>query len=211
MADSPAHSGLNTTGLILAGGQGLRMGGADKGLQLLNGQPLVAHVHARLLPQVGRVMISANRNTQQYAAFAPVVADAVAGFVGPLAGVQAGLAACTTPYLLVVPCDAPLLPLNLAHKLLQTLEAAHAPAAFAQVRDAMRPQPVFCLLHTHLQETVATALAPPLSTQVRRGSMLDFLLRVGAAPCMFEDVQAFANINDAQMLAGFERTTRVDQ
>jgi molybdenum cofactor guanylyltransferase len=195
------------TGLILAGGQGLRMGGVDKGLQLLHSKPLVAHVHARLASQVGAVMISANRNAQQYAAYAPVMADAVEGFAGPLAGVQAGLAVCATPYLLVVPCDAPCLPLDLAQRLLHTLEAGQARAAYVQVQEhegeKAQAHPVFCLLQTRLKDAVAAVLAPQISANARRGSMLDFLQSMDAVPCVFKDAQAFTNLNDIQALKRF--------
>ncbi|MEF9943800.1 MAG: NTP transferase domain-containing protein, partial [Burkholderiaceae bacterium] len=86
------------TGLILAGGQGRRMGGVDKGLQLLQGRAMVAHVIDRLRPQVGQILINANQNLARYAEFhCPVVSDAIGGFAGPLAGLHAGLQAATTP------------------------------------------------------------------------------------------------------------------
>jgi molybdopterin-guanine dinucleotide biosynthesis protein A len=92
------ETGRQVTGLILAGGEGRRMGGADKGLLSYQGRPLVAHVLARLAPQVAGVLISANRNLDEYRAFGhEVLPDATDVRVGPLAGLQAGLAACPTP------------------------------------------------------------------------------------------------------------------
>ncbi|MGC7405224.1 molybdenum cofactor guanylyltransferase MobA [Pandoraea pneumonica] len=106
------------TGLILAGGRGQRMGGRDKGLQLYDGRPLAAHVLARLAPQVGTVLISANRNHATYAALgADVISDETQDFAGPLAGMLSGLRAAKTEYVLVVPCDSPLLPDDLAVRL----------------------------------------------------------------------------------------------
>ena len=88
------------TGLVLAGGLGRRMGRIDKGLALLDGQPMVTRVLERFRPQVGPLIINANQNLDDYARFGlPVVCDRVEGFAGPLAGLEAGLAACTTPYL----------------------------------------------------------------------------------------------------------------
>ncbi|WP_077035355.1 molybdenum cofactor guanylyltransferase MobA [Pelomonas sp. KK5] len=133
------------TGLILAGGRGSRMGGVDKGLQLLDGRPLVEHVLARLRPQVGALLINANRHADEYGRYGcRVVADADASFAGPLAGMLAGLRAAGTEWLLAVPCDAPLLPPDLAARL-----ATEADVAVPEGPDG-RLQPVFCLLRTRL-------------------------------------------------------------
>jgi molybdopterin-guanine dinucleotide biosynthesis protein A len=146
---------LDITGLVLAGGRGLRMGGADKGLQGFQGTPLALHALQRLRPQVGHVLINANRHADAYSALgAPVVADASADFAGPMAGVLAGLAHCATPWLLVVPCDAPWFPLDLASRLAAAAAREGAKAAVAQNRDAQgqpQLQPVFCLVHASLQ------------------------------------------------------------
>ena len=152
------------TGLVLAGGQGQRMGGVDKGLQLWAGQPLAQHALQRLAPQVGPLLLSANRNLPAYRALAAplqarIVTDQAATSQGPLAGFCAALECCTTPWLLTVPCDSPLLPLDLAARLAQV--AMQAPTHLAMVRahtpqDSLepapppRPQPVFCLLHRRL-------------------------------------------------------------
>src|SRR3569833_3014572 len=91
------------TGLVLAGGRGSRMGGVDKGLQPFRGKPLVCHAIDRFAPQVGTLMINANQNLDQYRAFGFAIrSDSLAGFAGPLAGLQAGLAHCMTPYLATV-------------------------------------------------------------------------------------------------------------
>lgn len=144
------------TGLVLAGGQGSRMGGVDKGLQLLNGVPLALHALRRLQPQVSRVAISANRNLPVYAAWdMPVWTDATVTpgllepFAGPLAGFSAGLAQCETPYLVAIPCDVPFFPADLAVQLATALTMARAEAAYASHINAdgsVKMQPVFCLM-----------------------------------------------------------------
>ncbi len=146
------------TGLILAGGRGARMGGADKGLQHFNGQPLALHTLRRLQPQVGQVLVNANRNLASYEAFgAPVCTDALPDFAGPLAGFMTGLAHCDTPWLVTVPCDTPLFPLDLVTRLAQTASAHHAEIAVARAPEsdgALRPQPVFCLMRRDVSESL---------------------------------------------------------
>lgn len=140
---------LEMTGLILAGGLGRRMGGVDKGLQLLAGKPLVHHVVERLAPQVGKLLINANRSRIDYAALGyPVVPDTIPDFAGPLAGLQAGLAAADTPWVLTAPCDSPHLPLDLADRLLAGAVAQGSQLAVA--RSEGRLHPVFCLCRTDL-------------------------------------------------------------
>jgi molybdopterin-guanine dinucleotide biosynthesis protein A len=79
---------------------------------------MVAHVIRRLLPQVDTLIVNANQNIERYGAFGhPVVPDAIGGFAGPLAGLHAGLNACTTPLLVTSPCDSPFLPLDLVARL----------------------------------------------------------------------------------------------
>lgn len=150
------------TGLVLAGGRGSRMGGVDKGLQLFNGAPLVLHALQRLSPQVGHILINANRNVERYRAFdVPVFADGLADFAGPLAGFLVGLQHCETPYLLTVPCDTPLFPADLASRLVEGLQAEGADMAIAWAPEAnddgsetLRPQPVFCLMRANLRENL---------------------------------------------------------
>ncbi len=151
----PAH---DITGLILAGGRGARMGGADKGLQNFNGIPLALHTLMRLQMQVGEVLVNANRNLAAYEAFgAPVWPDAAPDFAGPLAGFMTGLEHCDTPWLLTVPCDTPLFPLDLAQRLADAAQAGDAQIAMAcapEADGALRPQPVFCLLRRELMESL---------------------------------------------------------
>ena len=146
------------TGVILAGGEGRRMGGADKGLQLLDGRPLVQCVLERLQPQVGQVVISANRNLERYRELGcPVLEDLTPGFAGPLAGLQAAMAGATTPLLLAAPCDSPRLPADLGSRLLAALEAAHADLAVPRAGD--RAHRAFCLVRCELLPRLDAFLA----------------------------------------------------
>lgn len=133
------------TGLVLAGGQGRRMGNVDKGFVQLAGRPLVAHVIDRLVPQVATLVINANRSAERYAAFGyPVVADAIGGFAGPLAGLHAGLATAATPFVVTSPCDSPFLPADLVVRLSAAFDARPIDIAVARTFD--QPHPVFALV-----------------------------------------------------------------
>ncbi len=164
-AAMPAHAIIapaDITGLLLAGGRGSRMGGVDKGLQLFNGEPLALHAVRRLGPQVGRLMVNANRNLADYEAFGvPVWPDSTGDYPGPLAGFLSGLEHCATPWLLTVPCDTPLFPRDLAARLAEAAAAAGAEIAMASAPEAvdgeaptLRPQPVFCLLRADLRDSL---------------------------------------------------------
>ena len=146
------------TGLILAGGRATRMGGVDKGLQLHQGQALAWHALQRLQPQVGQVLINANRNLAAYESMgAAVWPDALPDFPGPLAGFLAGLAHCETPWLVTVPCDTPHFPVDLVARLAQAAHQADAEVAMAATREAdgtVQVQPVFCLLRASLLESL---------------------------------------------------------
>lgn len=157
----------NITAIILAGGRGSRMGGVDKGLQTFNGVPLALHTLMRLQMQQGgliaETLINANRNLSAYESMGVSVwPDASpAEFAGPLAGFLTGLEHCETPYLLTVPCDTPLFPLDLAQRLAQALERENADIAVASAPESddtgqtrTRPQPVFCLLRASLLESL---------------------------------------------------------
>ncbi len=152
------------TGLVLAGGRGSRMGGIDKGLQNFNGTPLALHAVMRLRTQVGEMMVNANRNLSAYESFGvPVWPDGLADYAGPLAGFLTGLERCETPYLITVPCDTPLFPLDLASRLAEALVSEGAEIAMAAAPEpaddpdavpVLRPQPVFCLLGATLLESL---------------------------------------------------------
>jgi molybdopterin-guanine dinucleotide biosynthesis protein A len=148
------------TGVILAGGRGSRMGGVDKGLQNFNDVPLALHTQLRLSPQVGELLINANRNLAAYESFGvPVWPDAASlgEFAGPLAGFLTGLERCETSFMMTVPCDTPLFPHDLVARLAAALEAEDADIAVAAAREEdgqLRAQPVFCLMRSELLESV---------------------------------------------------------
>ena len=150
------------TGLILAGGRGSRMAGADKGLELYRGQTLAAHALERLAPQVGTLMVNANRNLERYQALGvPVWPDDVPDYPGPLAGMLAGLTQCSTALLATVPCDTPNFPLDLVSRLADGLvsDDADIAVAYTRVREELFPQPVFCLMKTSLANALTAFIA----------------------------------------------------
>ena len=111
---------IEVTGVVLAGGQGSRMGGVDKGLRPFRGKPMVQHAIERFAPQVDEVLINANRNREAYAGFGyPVIADEIEGFAGPLAGFERGLAHARGELVVTVPCDSPFLASDLVKRLRQ--------------------------------------------------------------------------------------------
>lgn len=210
------------TGCVLAGGRGLRMGGLDKGLAPFLGQPLARHALQRLAPQVGRLMINANRHPGDYAllgaAFsAPVRPDAEPGYPGPLAGFLSGLDHCETPWLACVPCDTPLFPQDLVQRLGQAALAAQPEADIVvahgweatlgtdQVR--LRAQPVFCLLRSHLRDSLRAFVRSggrkiDAWTAQHRCAAARFD-RTGDSPL------AFANANTPEELQALERAAAI--
>ena len=190
---------LRVTGLILAGGQGRRMGGVDKGLQSLRGRPLVAWVLDRLKPQVTEVIVNANQNQAEYAQLGcRVVGDEIGGFAGPLAGLHAGLKANVHPFLVTVPCDSPFLPPDLVARLHAALVANHADLAVAKTGD--QPHPVFALV----RESLAAHLEQFLAGGGRKIDAWYAALKVVEVP--FDDEpEAFSNINTPAELAEHER------
>lgn len=206
------------TGCLLAGGRGMRMGGVDKGLAPFLGQPLAAHALQRLAPQVGRLMINANRHHDAYAllgaAFAaPVRPDAEPGYPGPLAGFLSGLDHCETPWLICVPCDTPLFPDDLVRRLGQAALAARPEADIVVAHGwepsldtdhaRLRAQPVFCLLRSHLRDS--------LRAFVRSGGRkIDaWTAQHHCAAARFDragdSALAFANANTPEELQALER------
>ena len=146
------------TGLILAGGRARRMGGVDKGLVELDGRPMVTHVVGRLAPQVGRIIINANRNLAVYRAWSnTVVKDRNGEYDGPLAGVASGLEAADTEFMLTVPCDCPLVANDLTERMYHGLISERAEVAVAT--DGKRLQPVFMLLARGLLASIESYLA----------------------------------------------------
>jgi molybdopterin molybdotransferase len=191
------------SGLVLAGGRGSRMGNVDKGLQPFRSSTMVEHVLARLRPQVGPLLISANRNLETYRAFgAPVLTDEMADFPGPLAGLETGLRHCATPYLLTVPCDSPFLPPDLAAHLFAALQEHDADVAYAATQEAgmlVQPHPVFCLVRADRLPVLSAYLA-------QGGRRVDGWYRdLKAVEVVFDDADAFRNINTLDELRGLEQ------
>lgn len=191
---SPTH----ITAVILAGGLGRRMGGVDKGLQQIHGQPMVQQVLNRLQPQVGRVLINANRHLDEYKGFGvPICSDSISGYAGPLAGIQAALLHTTTPYLVSVPCDSPLLPKDLVTRLASAMHQHTADAAVAVTGDPDQVQrhPVFLLLKSELR----SSLERYLGSGGRKVD--DWLASLKCIDVQFDDEMAFTNVNTPEDIA----------
>jgi molybdopterin-guanine dinucleotide biosynthesis protein A len=191
------------TGLVLAGGQGRRMGGVDKGLQPLRGRPMVEWVIERLAPQVDEILVNANANVDRYAALGHrVVSDAIGGFAGPLAGLHAGLSAASHPLLVTVPCDSPFLPRDLVSRLRRRLDADGCDVAVAKTGD--QPHPVFAMVRA----SVLPHLSAFLDGGGRKIDAWYATLEVAEVP--FDDeAEAFSNINTRAELAEHEARTEI--
>lgn len=195
-------SAQDITGLVLAGGRGSRMGGVDKGLQTHQGMPLALHAMMRLAPQVGHVMINANRNLAAYESMGvPVWPDALPDFAGPLSGMLAGLEHCETPYLVTVPCDTPGFPTDLVERLAAAMAQADAEIAMAATREdgGVQVQPVFCLLRSTLSESLVSFLHGG-HRKIDRWTAQHRCVEV-----LFDDAQAFFNANTLDDLHRLQR------
>jgi molybdenum cofactor guanylyltransferase len=198
------------TGMVLAGGKGTRMGGADKGLQVFRGSPLAMQALLRLQMQkggwVGNTMINANRNIAAYESFgADVWPDALDGYAGPLAGFLTGLERCETEYLLTVPCDSPLFPFDLAERMALALNKESADMAVAAAPESdgkVRPQPVFCLMSIQMLESLT------LFTQAGGRKIDAWTAQHKTVLVPFDlpedDPRAFANANSLEELRALE-------
>jgi molybdopterin-guanine dinucleotide biosynthesis protein A len=187
------------TGVILAGGEARRMGCRDKGLVDFAGRPLIEWVIESLEPQVGTLLISANRNRDRYGRYGyPVVADRIEGYQGPLAGFAGAMAVVDTSWILTLPCDGPFPPPDLAPRLAAALREEDAEIAVA--RDAERVQPVYALLPVALAADLSDFLAAG-GRQVHRWyarhrtALADFSDRPGC----------FANVNSDEESRDLER------
>ena len=187
---------VSITALILAGGRAARMGGIDKGMIDCGGQPLIERMLHKVEPLVENVLISANRNLEDYAAYGhPVLSDTRADFPGPLAGIERGLEACTTSHLWILPCDAPLFEAELLQRLAQVCDGSRVSAAVPN--DGHYLQATFALLRTD----VLTSLHEFLAEGQRKAG--DWLLSLHAAQVDCADhPEWFMNINT---LADLER------
>ncbi len=186
-------------GLVLAGGQGRRMGGVDKGLVPLDGRPMIVHVLDRLAPQVDEILINANQNVERYAALGhPVVPDLVQGFAGPLAGLHAGLTATRAARIVTVPCDSPFFPRDLVARLAAARAAAGADVAVARTFD--QPHPVFSMVERNV--------LPHLDAFLRSGGRkIDaWYATLRLVEVAFDDcADAFRNINTPDELTEASR------
>jgi molybdenum cofactor guanylyltransferase len=187
--------------VILAGGQGRRMGGVDKGLVPLQGRPMVEWVLERLRPQVDEVLINANQNLDRYRGIGvPVFSDDIGGFAGPLAGLHAGLGHATHPLVVTAPCDSPFLPEDLVARLADALEAQGADLAVAHTFE--QAHPVFCLC----RREVLPHLDAFLSAGGRKIDRWYETLKVVAV--QFDDEEdAFRNINTREELGQLDAGT----
>lgn len=187
------------TGVILAGGQGRRMGSVDKGLKPLRGKPMVQWVLERFSSQVDEVLINANQNIDQYQLLGhQVVPDEIGGYAGPLAGLHRGLSVATHDLIATVPCDSPFLPLDLIARLTVALHDQQADLAVARTGD--QPHPVFCLTRK--------SVLPGLTTFLQNGGRkIDaWYAALEVVEVRFDDeAEAFSNINTVEELRGFER------
>ena len=154
------------TGLILCGGRGQRVGGADKPLLDFHGRPLVARVAATLAPQVRQLLISANRNAESYRDYGPVVADALPDYAGPLAGIVAALDIVTR------------------------LAAGLNSGAAAVAHDGQRRQPLYLLLRADCLPSLKRYL------ESGQRSVHGWLETLDAREVHFGEADAFRNIND---------------
>ncbi|MFW5405325.1 molybdenum cofactor guanylyltransferase MobA [Pectobacterium carotovorum] len=188
------------TGVILAGGRATRMGGHDKGLIALNGEPLYLHVLSRLKAQVNEVMISANRNQAVYAqSGCRIISDVDTSFSGPLAGILSGLHASPSEWVAFVPCDVPALPCDLVNRLWQARREANA----AYATDGERPHPTLLLINKNLIESLETYL------HLGNRKLMLFMEQVGANAVSFSDQpEAFRNMNSPEDLSNWEKQHR---
>lgn len=181
----------NISAVILAGGQARRLNGAEKGLQLLQGKPLISHILARLSSQIDDIWLNINRSHNQYQSLYPNIpsySDHLADFQGPLSGMLTGLQEIESKYLLFVPCDSPFLPTNLVQKLVAAQQINQAKIAYAH--DGNRPHPTFALIH----RDVAPMLNAYLASGERR-LLAFFQSQKSVAVDFSEQPQAFRNFN----------------
>ena len=199
------NSLIKITGLILAGGRAQRMGGIDKGLIPFNNKPLIESAIDRLKPQVGSILINANRNITKYAHYGyPVIMDETPDFSGPLAGFSIGLKHCKTPYLLTSPCDSPLLPTDLAQKMMIELEASDLDLVYASSIESGKlwAQPVFCLMRSSLRDSLNDFLSKG-DLKIDR-----WFKEVNSGTTIFENAIAFANVNTPEELEALEKVSQ---
>lgn len=193
---------LQISAVILSGGRATRLGGVDKGLQLLNQKPLISHIMARLSPQVAQIWLNINRSFSEYRSLypnIPIYCDELANFQGALSGMLSGFNQIDSDYLLFVPCDSPFLPTNLVLKLSTALRINQAQIAYAH--DGERPHPTFALLHRSIVPALQHYLA-----QGERRLFAFFQSQKTVAVDFSEQPQAFQNLNT---IAEFTLATKI--
>jgi len=179
--------------IILAGGQGRRMDFRNKGLIEFEGQPLIEHVISRLQGQVGEIIISANADKEQYERYGlTVVSDKASELLGPLAGIAAGLKNVHSDYTLIVPCDCPFVPLDLAARMLAKLSNTQQLLCLAQ--DAERIQPLFALLHRSLLPSLEKSL------ELRELKVGRWMTEQAHCLVVYDEPWVFFNINTPEEL-----------
>jgi len=193
-------------GVLLAGGLSRRMGGGDKTLRLLGGKPILAHVIERVRPQVVALALNANGDPARFREFGlPVVADGVAGFAGPLAGVLAGLdwavaAAPAATHLASFATDAPFLPRDLVQRLVAGLEGGTFDLSCA-ASDG-RAHPVFGLWPVSLRDALRHALC---DEDIRKVDRFTARYRLATIEFPTNPVDPFFNANRPEDLEVAER------
>ena len=193
-------------GVVLAGGRATRMGGQDKGLLSINGEPMIVRICEVLRPQVNTLLINANRNQARYAELVrcPVIGDHIGHFAGPLAGMAAALNNIDLPYLVAVPCDSPFLAPDLVSRLSQSLQQQQAEIAMAMFEG--KPQPVFVLLSRHLLPSLIRFL------ETGGHKIIHWYYQHRVAEVDFSDrAQMFENINTPQEQDRIEQQLRQAQ
>jgi molybdenum cofactor guanylyltransferase len=200
---------VRIAGVILAGGLSRRFGGGDKCLRLLAGRPILAHIIERFRPQVDALALNANGDAARFAAFGlPVIADSIAGFAGPLAGVLAGLdwaAGCTgITHVATAAADAPFLPLDLVQRLRHALQAGGSDLACA--RSGGRAHPVFGLWPVALAEELRAAVHGGM----RKVDQWTARYRLASVDFPHGPPDPFFNVNHAEDLMEAERLFAVN-
>lgn len=203
VSDPDPHTRPGIAGVILAGGRATRMGGQDKGLISIQGQPMVVRICEALRPQVDTLYINANRNQSSYSRLTgcTLVSDHIGHFAGPLAGMAAALNVCTLPYLVAVPCDSPFVAPDLVIRLYQALRQQQAEIAMTMQGD--KAQPVFVMLSQHL--------LPSLTLFLESGGhkIINWYYQHRVAEVDFSDrAQMFENINTPQEQDRIEQMLR---
>ena len=185
----------NATAIILAGGRGQRVGGKDKGLLIWDEEPLITHAYKRIKPQVDRVIISCNRNFNLYNKVVDVVVtDKRDSYCGPLAGIEAACNLFSSGYAIVVPCDAPSLPLDLVERLIYPLETKKD-VEVAYAWDGLRSQFLFTAIKPEAFSSITTCL------NAGGRSLKDWHSYVNTSAVDFSDkIDDFENINHESQL-----------